>query len=322
MKCSRFFLANCCSHVNGWTGVLLHGPPGTGKTLLARACAKQTDAIFLKLAGPQLVQMFIGDGAKVIAGVSLFVVCLIVFLCVACTGCVWSGSWKVRGWEVWWCHYFHWRVGCDRNQAIWWGPVRRSRGTNPFFGLIFSEFNMSSVQVQRTMLELLNQLDGFSSNEKIKVGFFFQTRVRIWWHNHDFSTGHCSNQSSRCPGPCPVAFWSIGSKGARYTFTPPGFERFSLMPQCLLDRTASSNGRCTWPNYANSLTKNECQHRGYFFLVVPAKPLCVWIWLHNLLFIILDVNFEELARCTEDFNGAQLKAVSCIRTCVENCWVY
>ena len=46
-------------------GVLLHGPPGTGKTLLARACANQTDAIFLKLAGPQLVQMFIGDGAKV-----------------------------------------------------------------------------------------------------------------------------------------------------------------------------------------------------------------------------------------------------------------
>ena len=47
-------------------GVLLHGPPGTGKTLLARACAKQTDAIFLKLAGPQLVQMFIGDGAKLV----------------------------------------------------------------------------------------------------------------------------------------------------------------------------------------------------------------------------------------------------------------
>ena len=46
-------------------GVLLYGPPGTGKTLLARACARQTDAVFLKLAGPQLVQMFIGDGAKV-----------------------------------------------------------------------------------------------------------------------------------------------------------------------------------------------------------------------------------------------------------------
>lgn len=45
-------------------GVLLYGPPGTGKTLLARACAAQTKSTFLKLAGPQLVQMFIGDGAK------------------------------------------------------------------------------------------------------------------------------------------------------------------------------------------------------------------------------------------------------------------
>jgi hypothetical protein len=44
----------------------MYGPPGTGKTLLARACAAQTDATFLKLAGPQLVQMFIGDGAKLV----------------------------------------------------------------------------------------------------------------------------------------------------------------------------------------------------------------------------------------------------------------
>lgn len=47
-------------------GLLMHGPPGTGKTLMARACAAQTQATFLKLAGPQLVQMFIGDGAKMV----------------------------------------------------------------------------------------------------------------------------------------------------------------------------------------------------------------------------------------------------------------
>jgi len=47
-------------------GCLMHGPPGTGKTMMARACAAQTKACFLKLAGPQLVQMFIGDGAKLV----------------------------------------------------------------------------------------------------------------------------------------------------------------------------------------------------------------------------------------------------------------
>jgi len=113
-------------------GVLLHGPPGTGKTLLARACANQTNAIFLKLAGPQLVQMFIGDGAKLIrdafelakskidqgvsAGAILFI---------------------------------------DEIDAI---------GTKRFGG-----DQSGDREVQRTMLELLSQLDGFSSNEMIKV---------------------------------------------------------------------------------------------------------------------------------------------------------
>ncbi|KAK0602738.1 hypothetical protein LWI29_036508 [Acer saccharum] len=45
-------------------GVLSYGPPGTGKTLMA--CAAPKNATFLKLAGPQLVQMFIGDGAKLV----------------------------------------------------------------------------------------------------------------------------------------------------------------------------------------------------------------------------------------------------------------
>lgn len=47
-------------------GCLMFGPPGTGKTMMARACASQTQATFLKLAGPHLVQMYIGDGAKMV----------------------------------------------------------------------------------------------------------------------------------------------------------------------------------------------------------------------------------------------------------------
>jgi len=64
-----FLLCLCssrCYFTSIFAGVLLYGPPGTGKTLLARACAAQTKSTFLKLAGPQLVQMFIGDGAKLV----------------------------------------------------------------------------------------------------------------------------------------------------------------------------------------------------------------------------------------------------------------
>lgn len=42
------------------------GPPGTGKTLLARACAAKTEATFMKISAPALVQMYIGDGAKMV----------------------------------------------------------------------------------------------------------------------------------------------------------------------------------------------------------------------------------------------------------------
>ncbi len=48
------------------SGVLLHGPPGTGKTLLAKAVANETDATFIKMAGSELVQKFIGEGSRLV----------------------------------------------------------------------------------------------------------------------------------------------------------------------------------------------------------------------------------------------------------------
>lgn len=47
-------------------GVLLHGPPGCGKTLLAKALANATNAAFIEIVGSELVQKYIGDGAKLV----------------------------------------------------------------------------------------------------------------------------------------------------------------------------------------------------------------------------------------------------------------
>jgi proteasome regulatory subunit len=47
-------------------GILLYGPPGTGKTLLARAVAASTDSTFIEIVGSELVQKFIGEGAKLV----------------------------------------------------------------------------------------------------------------------------------------------------------------------------------------------------------------------------------------------------------------
>mmetsp|Transcript_29839 Transcript_29839/g.46794 ORF Transcript_29839/g.46794 Transcript_29839/m.46794 type:complete len:492 (+) Transcript_29839:101-1576(+) len=113
-------------------GVLLHGPPGTGKTLLARACANQTNAVFLKLAGPQLVQMFIGDGAKLIR--DAFELAKEKIADGTSCGAI---------------------IFIDELDAI---------GTKRFGG-----DQSGDREVQRTMLELLSQLDGFNSNDMIKV---------------------------------------------------------------------------------------------------------------------------------------------------------
>ncbi|KAH9262435.1 hypothetical protein BASA82_000503 [Batrachochytrium salamandrivorans] len=111
-------------------GVLLYGPPGTGKTLLARACARQSNAVFLKLAGPQLVQMFIGDGAKLVRDAFELA----------------KEKGKNRGGAI---------IFIDEVDAI--GSKR------------FDSDQSGDREVQRTMLELLNQLDGFSSSEMVKV---------------------------------------------------------------------------------------------------------------------------------------------------------
>ncbi|KAG8348349.1 AAA domain [Trypanosoma vivax] len=108
-------------------GVLLYGSPGTGKTMLARACAAATDACFLRLAGPQLVQMYIGDGARMLRDAFALA--------------------KKKAPTI---------IFIDELDAI--GSRRSDEGGKH-----------GSREVQRTMLELLAQLDGFGSTDNVKV---------------------------------------------------------------------------------------------------------------------------------------------------------
>ncbi len=52
-------------------GILLYGPPGTGKTLLAKGVASSTNSTFIEIVGSELVQKFIGEGAKLVKEVFL-----------------------------------------------------------------------------------------------------------------------------------------------------------------------------------------------------------------------------------------------------------
>lgn len=109
---------------------------GTGKTLLARACAAQTKACYLKLAGPSLVQMFIGDGAKLVRDA--------------------------------------FELAKQKAPAIIFIDELDAIGTKRF-----DSEKSGDREVQRTMLELLNQLDGFSSDDRIKVRISFTSLLNI-----------------------------------------------------------------------------------------------------------------------------------------------
>jgi len=181
-------------------GCLMYGPPGTGKTLLARACAAQTKATFLKLAGPALVQMFIGDGARLVRDAFALA--------------------KEKQPTI---------IFIDEIDAI--GTKR------------FDSEKAGDREVQRTMLELLSQLDGFEPNDQIKI-IAATNRIDI----------------------LDPALLRSGRLDRKIEFPAPDQEARARIMQ------------------------------------IHARKMNV----HP------DINFDELSRCCDDFNGAQCKAV-----CVE-----
>eukprot|EP00758_Cryptobia_borreli_P008161 Tbor_TRINITY_DN5367_c4_g3::TRINITY_DN5367_c4_g3_i2::g.3811::m.3811/K03065/PSMC3, RPT5; 26S proteasome regulatory subunit T5 len=182
-------------------GVLMYGAPGTGKTMLARACAAATDACFLKLAGPQLVQMYIGDGSRIVRDAFALA--------------------KKKAPTI---------IFIDELDAV--GGRRSDSG----------EKN-GSREVQRTMLELLSQLDGFGSSDDVRV----------------------------------IA----------------ATNRIDVLDPALL-RSGRLDRKVEFP-----MPDEDARAR---ILEIHSRKMT----LHG------DINFGEIARCTDDMNGAQLKAV-----CVE-----
>lgn len=108
-------------------GVLLYGPPGTGKTLSARAVANRTDATFIRVIGSELVQRYVGEGARMVR--ELFSLARSKKTCI---------------------------IFFDEVDAI--GGSRTS-----------GDGNNSDVEVQRTMLQIVTELDGFDARGNIKV---------------------------------------------------------------------------------------------------------------------------------------------------------
>ena len=106
-------------------GIVLYGPPGTGKTLLARAVANRTDACFIRVIGSELVQKYVGEGARMVR--ELFQMARSKKACI---------------------------IFFDEVDAIGGARGDDQGGDN---------------EVQRTMLEIVNQLDGFDSRGNIKV---------------------------------------------------------------------------------------------------------------------------------------------------------
>ncbi|HJJ42292.1 MAG TPA: proteasome-activating nucleotidase [Methanocorpusculum sp.] len=108
-------------------GVLLSGPPGTGKTMLAKAVANETNAAFIRVVGSELVQKYIGEGARLVR--ELFA------------------------------------LAREKSPAIIFIDEIDSVGSSR----AADTYSAGDHEVNRTMMQLLAELDGFNNRGNVKI---------------------------------------------------------------------------------------------------------------------------------------------------------
>ena len=108
------------------SGVLLYGPPGTGKTLIGKAVASEASATFIRMSGSDLVQKFVGEGARLVKDVFQLA--------------------RDKAPSI---------LFIDEIDAV--GGMRTHDGTT------------GSAEVNRTMLQLLSEMDGFDTSGNVKI---------------------------------------------------------------------------------------------------------------------------------------------------------
>lgn len=107
-------------------GILLYGPPGNGKTLIAKAVAHRAKATFIRMSGSELVQKYIGEGARLVRDVFNIA--------------------REKAPSI---------VFIDEIDAV--GSRRTYDGTT------------GSSEVNRTMVQLLAELDGFDARGDVRI---------------------------------------------------------------------------------------------------------------------------------------------------------
>lgn len=252
-------------------GVMLYGPPGTGKTLCARAVANRTDATFIRVIGSELVQKYVGEGARMVR--ELF------------------------------------EMARSKKAAIIFFDEVDAIG-----GARFDDGAGGDNEVQRTMLELINQLDGFDARGNIKVlmatnrcVFTLHACISVWFlHGCGHFAANLEVLSTHRPDTLDPALLRPGRIDRRVEFGLPDAEGrahiLRIHAYVFASHSSSSSffGRLSLSPSRPSFPETEVS----LFLSLSLFVLC-----SRSMSTERNIRWDLIARLCPNATGAELRSV-------------